>query len=86
MRYKVRVGSRGIDLGCKSTNHILIVRSARQDARASQAAQLADAREIIAAWRDGYNQQRLYSGLGYLTPADFAQRLPTTEFSLTATG
>jgi putative transposase len=33
---------------------------------------LAEAREIIGAWRADYNQRRPYSALGYQTPAEFA--------------
>ena len=35
---------------------------------------LADAREKIETWRCDYNQVRPHSALGYLTPAEFAQR------------
>jgi putative transposase len=34
---------------------------------------LADARQIVEAWRQDYNQQRPHSALGYQTPAAFAQ-------------
>jgi putative transposase len=47
---------------------------------------LEDARQIIAAWRDDYNQHRPHSALGQLTPAAFAQQLAATSFSLTTTG
>jgi len=33
---------------------------------------LAEAREIVAAWRADYNQQRPHSALEYRTPAEFA--------------
>ena len=33
---------------------------------------LAEAREIIGAWRADYNQRRPHSELGYQTPAEFA--------------
>ena len=33
---------------------------------------LAEAREIIGAWRADYNQRRPHSALGYRTPAEFA--------------
>ena len=33
---------------------------------------LAEAREIIGAWRADYNQRRPHSALGYQTPAEFA--------------
>ena len=36
---------------------------------------LAEAREIIPAWRAGYNQRRPRSALGYQTPAEFAAAL-----------
>jgi putative transposase len=32
---------------------------------------LAEAREIVAAWRADYNQQRPHSALNYQTPAEF---------------
>ncbi len=35
---------------------------------------LFDARQKIAAWRDDYNHLRPHSGLGYLTPVEFASR------------
>jgi putative transposase len=35
---------------------------------------LADAREKIEQWKQDYNQVRPHSALGYLTPAEFAQR------------
>jgi transposase InsO family protein len=35
---------------------------------------LTDAREKIETWRCDYNQVRPHSALGYLTPAEFAQR------------
>ncbi len=35
---------------------------------------LADAREKIAHWQQDYNQVRPHSALGYLTPAEFAQK------------
>jgi putative transposase len=35
---------------------------------------LADARQRIEAWRVDYNTRRPHSALGYLTPAEFAQR------------
>ena len=35
---------------------------------------LADAREKIARWKQDYNEERPHSPLGYLTPAQFAQR------------
>jgi putative transposase len=33
---------------------------------------LAEAREIVGAWRAGYNQRRPHSALGYRIPAEFA--------------
>jgi len=35
---------------------------------------LAHARAVLAAWRDDYNTQRPHSGLGWLTPSEFADR------------
>lgn len=35
---------------------------------------LAEARILIAAWRQDYNQQRPHSALGYLTPAEYAAK------------
>ena len=35
---------------------------------------LGDARRIVEAWRQDYNQERPHSALGYRTPAEFAQR------------
>jgi hypothetical protein len=32
------------------------------------------ARQVIAEWRDEYNQERPHSSLGYLTPSSFADR------------
>jgi len=37
---------------------------------------LAQARRILAAWRDDYNRVRPYSSLGGATPAEYAARLP----------
>jgi putative transposase len=34
---------------------------------------LADARQIVEAWRQDYNQERPHSALGYQTPAAFAR-------------
>ena len=34
---------------------------------------LADARQIVEAWRQDYNQERPHSALGYQTPVEFAQ-------------
>ncbi|QAS83253.1 IS3 family transposase (plasmid) [Rhizobium acidisoli] len=36
---------------------------------------LAHARSALSNWRSDYNDQRLHSGLGWLTPAEFAQIL-----------
>jgi putative transposase len=36
---------------------------------------LFDARRKIAIWREDYNERRLYSALGYLTPNEFARSL-----------
>jgi putative transposase len=35
---------------------------------------LTEARAIVAAWRRDYNECRPHSGIGYLTPAEFAAR------------
>lgn len=35
---------------------------------------LTEARSIVAAWRQDYNEGRPHSGIGYLTPAEFAAR------------
>ena len=35
---------------------------------------LADARQIVEAWRQDYNQTRPHGALGYQTPVEFAQR------------
>ena len=35
---------------------------------------LAHARAVIAAWRQDYNEQRPYSALNYLSPAEFAAK------------
>lgn len=40
-------------------------------------ASLAEARALIAAWRRDYNEARPHSSLGYLTPAEFAERART---------
>ncbi len=37
------------------------------------------AKQIIAAWRDEYNQERPHSSLGYLTPNGFADRFLTAD-------
>jgi transposase InsO family protein len=36
-------------------------------------ATLAEARAMLEGWREEYNQERPHSGLGYLTPAAFAE-------------
>ena len=38
---------------------------------------LADARDLIAAWVTDYNTERPHSALGYQTPAGFALHLTT---------
>jgi len=43
---------------------------------------LGDARQIVEAWRQDYNQERPHSALGYQTPAAFAQRAATAAASL----
>ena len=35
---------------------------------------LEEARAVIEAWREEYNTERPHSSLGYLTPAEFAER------------
>jgi putative transposase len=35
---------------------------------------LAEAREIIGAWRADYNQRRPHSSLGHLTPNEYAHK------------
>lgn len=37
------------------------------------------AREVIAAWRDEYNDERPHSSLGYLTPNQFAESFLTAD-------
>ncbi|MDC7698419.1 integrase core domain-containing protein, partial [Vogesella indigofera] len=49
---------------------------------------LAEARQIIAAWRDDYNQVRSHGAIGRIPPAVFAARYrqqPTTELSSSTT-
>ncbi|NOX52489.1 MAG: transposase [Gammaproteobacteria bacterium] len=43
---------------------------------------LHHAKNLIPAWRSDYNEQRPYSSIGYLTPAEFSvdQRKHTTNF------
>jgi putative transposase len=36
---------------------------------------LSEAREIIENWRINYNQSRPHSGLGYMTPSEYAKTL-----------
>ena len=43
---------------------------------------LADARQLVEAWRQDYNQDRPHSALGYQTPVEFAQRAITAAASL----
>lgn len=38
---------------------------------------LADARQLVAAWRQDYNQERPHSALGYQTPVEFARTAAT---------
>ena len=40
---------------------------------------LFEARRKIAAWRIDYNEERPHSSLGYLTPAEFAQRSAASD-------
>ena len=35
---------------------------------------MAEARQLTAAWKAGYNHHRPHGSLGYTTPADFAAR------------
>ncbi|GAV20070.1 putative transposase [Mariprofundus micogutta] len=39
---------------------------------------MAEARAIIAAWRQDYNERRPHSSLGYMTPAEVAAQHRTT--------
>lgn len=43
---------------------------------------LANARQIVEAWRQDYNRERPHSALGYQTPAEFAQQAVTAAASL----
>jgi putative transposase len=43
---------------------------------------LADARQIVQEWRQGYNAERPHSALGYQTPVEFAQLAVTAAASL----
>lgn len=43
---------------------------------------LPDARRLVAAWRQDYNQHRPHSALAYQTPEEFAQGLGTAATSL----
>lgn len=43
---------------------------------------LGDARQIVEAWRQDYNQQRPHSALGYQTPAAFAREVARAAASL----
>jgi putative transposase len=36
---------------------------------------LEEARDMIEAWRNEYNQSRPHSALGYLTPAEYGASL-----------
>ncbi len=42
----------------------------------TQFTSLAQARRVLAAWRDDYNRVRPHSSLGGATPAEYAARLP----------
>jgi len=35
--------------------------------------------QVIAVWREEYNQERPHSSLGYLTPSGFADRFLTAD-------
>ncbi len=43
---------------------------------------LGDARRIVEAWRQDYNQERPHSALGYQTPVEFAQGTITAAATL----
>lgn len=43
---------------------------------------LADARVKLDAWRRDYNESRLHTSLGDLTPAEFVRRQGTQEAAL----
>lgn len=45
---------------------------------------LADARQLVEAWRQDYNQERPHSALGYQTPAAFAASAVLAAVSLPA--
>jgi putative transposase len=45
---------------------------------------LREARRIVEAWRQDYNQARPHSALGYLTPVEFAHRAVTAAVALPA--
>lgn len=44
-------------------------------------ASITDARRKIEAWRQDYNSERPHSALGYLSPEEFAARLPSRGVS-----
>ncbi len=47
----------------------------------------AEERVVIESWRWHYNEVRLHSSLGYLTPAEFAARIGSQDAaSMQATG
>jgi len=47
---------------------------------------LRDARRIVEAWRQDYNQQRPHSALGYATPIEVAERTATVAEPLRLAG
>ena len=44
--------------------------------------EMRHARQVIAAWRQEYNEERPHSSLGYLTPDRFAERFLTADSML----
>jgi putative transposase len=47
---------------------------------------LTDARRIVEAWRQDYNQDRPHSALGYATPIEVAERMATVATPLKLAG
>lgn len=54
-------------------------RSTREALGDQSIANLAQARTIIGAWVQQYNEERLHAGLGYLTPAEYYRGDPTAR-------